>query len=313
MSQEMIENSAPDCLQVTVTSQSSERELLADFVTQRFAESVELLDNLDGDRAGVRFYMSITNDIDFEAQLAEFYRRVFPGSPAPLVETETIAATDWALRFRESIKAEIIDGTILVRPTWVEPGPDMRVNIETEIVIDPKMAFGTGSHETTRLCLKALKAVVRPGYRVADVGCGSGILSILAAKLGATHVLALDIDSLAIENCTENCALNETEKVVDIQRGSVELLDYDTGYDIVVANIILSGLLPALEKMAQATRVKGHLILSGMLINDIDTIDRALKNTNASGWEIVRNGEWLGVIVTMGVPSGAPAGAPSGD
>ncbi len=297
-------NDTGECLQVTVTVPSAQRELLADFVTQRFAESVELLDDLSEDRAGVRFYVSATTDSNFEAELLEFSRRVSPGGPPPVVETETIASTDWALRFRESVKAEIIDDTILVRPTWVELSPDQRAGIETEIVIDPKMAFGTGSHETTRLCMRALKAIVRPGFSVADVGCGSGILSILAAKLGATHVLALDIDSLAIENCQENCALNETDKVIEIKRGSVELLDLDSGYDIVVANIILSGLLPALEKMLQATRAGGRLILSGLLINDIDTIDEALKNADASAWEIMRDGEWLGVIVTVGSRSG---------
>ena len=290
-----------DCLQVTVSVPSAQRELLADFVTQRFVESVELLDNLKGDQAGVRFYVSPGSGLNFERELLEFSRRVFPGSAPPLVETEKVESTDWALRFRESVKAEIIDDTILVRPTWIDPGAGE--GIETEIIIDPQMAFGTGSHETTRLCMRALKATVRPGYRVADIGCGSGILSILAAKLGAAHVIALDIDSLAIENCRENCALNDSDKVVEIQRGSVELLESDSAYDIVVCNIILSGLAPLLDSMLKATRAGGRLILSGLLTNDIDTIDEVLKNTDASGWEIMRDGEWLAVIVTAGTLS----------
>lgn len=283
------------CLQVTVSVPSSEREALADFVTQRVAESIELFDDVGGGMAAVRFYISDTAEMDFETELCEFSGRVFPKGPPPVVESVRVDPTDWVLRFRESVTEEIIDGTILVRPTWVKPG--FREGIEAEIIIDPKMAFGTGSHETTRLCMCALKRFVRPGCRVADIGCGSGILSILAAKFGAGHVLALDIDSLAIENCRENCALNAVDNVVQIQRGSIELIDSDAAYDIVVANIILSGLLPLLDEMLGATRAGGCVILSGLLANDIDTIEGALRNSAAVDWEIMRDGEWLGVIV----------------
>ncbi|MCH7879053.1 MAG: 50S ribosomal protein L11 methyltransferase [candidate division Zixibacteria bacterium] len=288
------------CLQVTVSVPASEREALADFVTQRLAESIELFDDVGGGLAAVRFYISDTAEMDYKTELCEFSGRVFPTGPPPVVETTRVDATDWVLRFRESVTAEIIDGTILVRPTWVVPDTRQRAGIETEIIIDPKMAFGTGSHETTRLCMCALKRFVRPGCRVADVGCGSGILSILAAKLGAGHVLALDIDSLAIENCRENCALNAVDNVVRIQRGSVELLDSNAAYDIVVANIILSGLLPLLDEMLGATQTGGNVILSGLLTNDIDTIEGALRNSAAKSWEIMRDGEWIGVITTVG-------------
>ncbi|MFQ5608056.1 MAG: 50S ribosomal protein L11 methyltransferase, partial [Candidatus Zixiibacteriota bacterium] len=229
----------------------------------------------------------------FETELGRFWAGVFPAAPAPAIETHPIAATDWLKQYRESVSPVVVDRTILVRPTWARPSDIEMAEIETEIIINPNLAFGTGSHESTQLCLKALKNSIAPGMRIADVGCGSGILSIYAAKAGGAFVTAIDIDSLAVENCLENIELNATPGAIEALNGSVELLRSDQSYDIVVTNMILSSMLPILEDMIEATVREGKLILSGLLVGDRDEIERALRSLGVSRWEVMRDGQWV--------------------
>jgi ribosomal protein L11 methyltransferase len=172
---------------------------------------------------------------------------------------------DWSVSWREFFGVVDFGGRILVVPSWIEheARPDQIV-----VRLDPGQAFGTGHHETTRLCLAALEEFVRPGDRILDVGTGSGILSIGAILLGAGHATGMDIDPLAAQIALANCQENGVADRVTIGPGTLDPAAHAQPYDIVVANISTdanSGLIPA---FAQVVRPEGWLLLSGILAED---------------------------------------------
>ena len=207
--------------------------------------------------------------------------------------TETpVPDEPWGERWREFFQPLRVTDRIVVGPPWAEmdPGPGGFV-----IVIEPKMAFGTGRHESTRLALRALERIVRPGDRLLDLGAGSAILSIAAAKLGAT-VLAVDIDPVALDNARENLVANGVADRVEIICGSLDGVS-ETNFDVIVANIQSNVLIPLLADLRERLRTGGRLILSGILDREEDQLRAALRRTAWGEPEVIGEGEWIGVIV----------------
>jgi ribosomal protein L11 methyltransferase len=212
------------------------------------------------------------------------------GLPAPLRE-EVIPAQNWNRQWEETIRP-IVVGRFLVRPTWAEApaGAEDRILLE----IDPKMSFGTGYHESTRLALHFLPAVVRPGDRVLDAGTGTGILAIAALKLGAATAIAFDIDEWAQENAVENFYLNGVADRVTFREGSIDVVP-ETGFDVILANIHLSVLLEMLPAFAARLRPGGRLLLAGLLRQDRDRICTAAAHGFTLALEDAENEWWAGV------------------
>lgn len=183
-------------------------------------------------------------------------------SAGPLAVTvNTIADTDWNENFKKNFTAFRAAGCFVVKPTWqdyaAEPG-------DVLIEIDPGMAFGTGAHETTRMCLELLQKYMPPGASVLDVGCGSGILGIGAAKLGARSVLALDSDSVSVGVAAAN-ALANGAAVMEVRRS--DLLQNAGGFkaDILLANIIADIIIRLNENAAEHLCEDGVYIMSGII------------------------------------------------
>lgn len=171
----------------------------------------------------------------------------------------------WQHAWREQFKPQVYGGRICICPTWCEP-PD---GSDIVIRLDPGMAFGTGNHATTAMCLDWLaRNGTVAGARFLDYGCGSGILALAAAKLGAREVTAVDIDSEALQVCRANAAANGLDdiRVIDPAR-----LDTQR-FDIIVANILLEPLLGLAPRFAQLLVPGGHLVLSGILIEQTPTL-----------------------------------------
>ncbi len=288
-------------IQVTVTILDTSSELTTDFLAQELPGGFQELGTTDSDRIQLRFFLKESELESFRLKWQRFHQDSF-GVAAPAFETAFIAETDWQERFRRETKPVVVADTILVRPTWVERESCITPAIETEIVIDPKMAFGVGSHQTTKLAMCALKETLKPGHRVtenkvADIGCGSLILSILAAKLGAGYVKAVDTDPLAIENSLENRRLNQVEESVEVLHGSTERFTDEHGkyeqYDIVVANIISQILLSLLDDLLQIVKADGVLILSGIQESQSQEMQGALRSAGVKDWKKSTDGEWV--------------------
>ncbi|MBL8472341.1 MAG: 50S ribosomal protein L11 methyltransferase [Rhodocyclaceae bacterium] len=184
----------------------------------------------------------------------------------PAYTTEVVEEQDWVRRTQSQFDPIPITEKLWIVPSWHHAPDPQAVNI----VLDPGLAFGTGSHPTTRLCLEWLSAQVKGGERVLDYGCGSGILAIVAAKLGAARVLATDIDPLALQAAAANAAQNAAP--IALADAASPLPDSAAGFDLVVANILANPLCVLAPILLGAVRPGGRLALSGVLQTQVDQV-----------------------------------------
>ena len=191
----------------------------------------------------------------------------------PDFEERIVADQNWNATFEATIQP-ISAGPFVVRPTWADPEPAHAGRIE--ILIDPKMSFGTGHHESTRLVLEMLPHFVTPYARVLDAGTGTGVLAIAALKLGAAHALTFDIDPWAEENAAENFALNGVQGLAEVRIGSVEVIP-EGDFDLVMANIHREVLIALLPDLHARMKPEGTLLLAGLLKTDADAIREAAQ------------------------------------
>jgi ribosomal protein L11 methyltransferase len=200
---------------------------------------------------------------------------------------------DWGAKWREHFVPIYPTARMVIHPPWI---PVESPENGFTLAIEPKTAFGTGSHPTTKMALIALERVIRGGERVLDVGTGSGILSIAAMHLGAGSVLAVDTDPLATENVAENVALNA---VSGIQNETREVTGLDIGFHVTVANIIRSTLTPLLPLLRGSVALRGHVILGGLLEKEESQFRAAVEGAGLSILEVTREAEWIGLITRV--------------
>lgn len=198
----------------------------------------------------------------------------------------------WKDKWKEYFKPSHISEKIVVKPTWEEYEAEEG---ELVIEIDPGMAFGTGTHETTSMCVRALEKYVREGDSVLDAGCGSGILSIAAAKLGAGEVLGVDIDEEAVRVSKENFDLNGTSDVCRAEYGDVTK---GVGFtaDVIVANLMAELLCMISGGIAAHLKEDGVFISSGILCEKEDMIRKEYDQAGLSVTDVMHDGEWCCVI-----------------
>jgi ribosomal protein L11 methyltransferase len=206
---------------------------------------------------------------------------VLAASPDARVETEPTPRVDWSEGWKAALTAHEV-GPLTIVPPWLA---NERESTRT-VIIDPGMAFGTGEHPTTRGVIRLLLATLRDGDHVADLGAGSAILSIAAAKLGATHAFAIEIDPDAIGNAEENIERNGVRgRVTMLEGDAAVLLPLVSQVDLILANIISSVLMALLPTMASALTASGRVILSGILREERADMLAALS---AGGWRVER-------------------------
>lgn len=199
---------------------------------------------------------------------------------------------DWAESWKEHYKPFKIGPNILIKPSWedidVEEG-----NIIIEL--DPGMAFGTGTHETTWLCTEAIEKYMEEGDTLYDIGCGSGILSIVAVKLGAEKVIGVDIDPVSIKTSKGNIEINKVADKIDIRQGDLlEVIDEKA--DIIVSNIIaevIAGMTPDLKDYLKND---GIFICSGIILEKIQLVEDALEENGFEIIDVVKKGEWALIV-----------------
>lgn len=199
---------------------------------------------------------------------------------------------DWNARWRSHFKPVAVTERVIVKPPW-----ENWEKAAGQIVVDimPRMAFGTGTHETTQLCLELLEAFIRPNDAILDMGTGSGVLAIAASELGAGRVVGVELDAVAVENARENVSMNHVENAVEIRHGSSEAVGEDV-FDVILANINRTVLVEMLPALKHRLNLNGWMILSGILKSEGSSMRAALEDTGIDIREMKQRGEWLGMV-----------------
>ncbi|MCP9807976.1 50S ribosomal protein L11 methyltransferase [Cyanobium sp. HWJ4-Hawea] len=204
------------------------------------------------------------------------------GLTLPAISWSQQADEDWSLSWKQHWQADPVGERLLILPAWLDCPEEHRQRLV--ICMDPGSAFGTGSHPTTRLCLEALEGMDLAGLRVADLGCGSGVLGLGALRLGALKVAAADTDYLAVRATGDNAALNGLSDRLEVALGSIEVLeDLLAGQpaDLLLCNILAPVIEALCPSFASVLAPSGVGLLSGLLVDQAPNLQQALA---AQGW-----------------------------
>ncbi len=272
---------------------------------EKEAMHIDILPELEDDgKARIFFYEDMDTSPLEESVMLEQVRQAikelgeFVDLGDVVIKEEITDEKDWINKWKEYFKPFEIDG-ILIKPSWenVDNINDYQIAVE----LDPGTAFGTGLHETTRLCIRQLKKYVKEDSVVLDVGCGSGILTIIAKKLGADYCFGIDIDKEAVEASKEN-ALKNGIKDIEWLDGNIitgkttqQMVGHDK-YNIVVANILAEVIIPLQEMIYKHMVDGGIFIMSGIINTKEETVCKAIKdNPHFELVEVTKDGEWVSV------------------
>ena len=201
-------------------------------------------------------------------------------------ETIHIDNSNWEDEWKKTYTSFTIGEKILVKPSWEEVNENGKIVIE----IDPKMAFGTGTHETTSLCMEYVENEDFTGKKILDIGAGTGILSILASKLGAEKVDACDIDQVAVDNALDNIKINNTP-IIDVFTSDL-FSNVNDKYDVIFANILAEIIVRMLEDVENYLNPDGRLILSGIIEKNIPMVSDKIDQIGFEVIDVITKGEW---------------------
>lgn len=212
---------------------------------------------------------------------------LFPGSSVR--EMDEVEEQNWNEGWEKSIQPQVI-GSFLVKPTWSDAKPAER---QILLEIDPKMAFGTGYHATTRLALRKISELECTGLRVMDAGTGTGILGIAAIKKGASNVAGFDTDPWSENNAVENTYINEVQDRFDVRLGGIEQIGDNEMFDFSIANINRNVILEILEFLAEQTNPGGQVLVTGLLHTDEAVIRQKLSALPLKVIDMTSEDEWI--------------------
>jgi ribosomal protein L11 methyltransferase len=211
------------------------------------------------------------------------------------VEENLVEEKNWNEEWEKSINVIKVTDRIIIKPTFRKYDPNEN---EIVITIDPKMSFGTGEHQTTKIMLMLIEKYIKQNIKVLDVGSGTAVLAIAAIKLGAGSAVAVDIDEWCLDNAKENAVLNSVQDKVEILIGEINDVQADN-FDLVLANIQKNVLLNISSELKMKIKKDGLLILSGLLTIDEKDI---VEHYTAAGFELVeliKMDEWIGIVFQL--------------
>lgn len=254
--------------------------------------------NLKIDGLLIKAYFSEEEDLD---KKVKNIKDSIENHPMLKAENHVITITkvdedDWAESWKQYYKPLRIGKKIVIKPTW----EDYEIKYEDIIIeLDPGMAFGTGTHETTMMCTETLEEYVKLGDTVYDIGTGSGILSIVAAKLGAKKVIGVDLDPLCVKVANENIEINNVRDIVEIKNGDLLEVIEDRA-DIIVSNIIAEVIAGMTNDLKPYLNDSGIFIASGIILEKIELVETSLMENGFEILDIKKTNVWACIVATKG-------------
>ena len=213
----------------------------------------------------------------------------------PLKETE-IKDEDWETNWKQYFHPIRVGRKLVICPTWQE-----HASLRDDVIIflDPGMAFGTGHHPTTRMCMELLEDTIVGGEKIIDLGCGSGILSVTAVKLGALSSIGFEIESNASKVAKENCVLNGVDESVEVFNSTLPDYRYSEGdFDLALANISAKVIIELADHLTKGLRSGGKLILSGVLENALEDVRDVFEPLGVVFEKVMTDSDWTAVLAT---------------
>ena len=278
-------------LEVSVQVPPEAEEAVADLIRRHVQGGVAIEEGPTGTSV-VKGYLPADREVDRRQAMLRRLLAVY--APPSAVGSRWLEEEDWAQAWKEFFPILHMGEHLVVCPTWRSYQAK-----EGEVVIhlDPGMAFGTGQHPTTLMCLRALEELTRPGMAVLDLGCGSGILALAAAHLGATSVLALDTDPQAVAAARENVRLNDVQAAVQVVYGTLPLDRASRRtFDVVAANINGPTIIELAPAVAEVLRPGGVLVATGFSVPGLEGVSGALTAAGLSMERTMEDGDWRGVV-----------------
>lgn len=299
--------------QVTITTSQEASDAVANYLFEHDATGIEIRDTPSSNSPSVTLISYFpTDDLvgkqvqDLRDFLASLIQAGIDTRPAK-VTLKSIEEDDWAAQWRSAFPPQKIGKRLVIAPTWDDIVPEPS---EILIRLDPGMAFGTGQHATTQLALELLETAIQDSDVVADIGTGSGILAIAAAKLGAERVDAVDLDATTIPIAQSNIQINEVESIIRLHHGDGLNVLERRSYPLIVANILTKVILPMIPRCPKFLEPAGRLILSGILVQEASQIEAQLRENGfrvlefrqpQENYKIKQAGEnWVGILAQMG-------------
>jgi len=283
-------------LEVSVTVENEAAEAVAE-VLSRYAYHGVAIEagprGWDSDPVVVRAYLPADDQLQTnKRRIKENLGHLNQIRPVSVPTFRRIADADWTESWKERLTVLHIGQHIVIRPSWRDYVP---ASGDVVIQLDPGMAFGTGLHPTTQMCLVVLEVSMRPRAHVLDMGTGSGILAIAAAKLGAERVLAVDNDPVAAKTARDNVVTNGVSGIVEVARGS--LREVSESHDLVVVNILAKIIVEMLQE-GLATRVRsgGRLIAAGIIINQEPEVVEAMEQQGLALVRRIQREDWVCLV-----------------
>lgn len=275
---------------ITVTISDDASEAVANYLFEMDAFGVELKDAANSTTSLLAYYplddrvnTKVKKLKDFLSKLPTWGIQAHPAK----IDLKRIESEEWTEAWKSSFPPQRIGKRLLIAPTWHDISPD-----ETDILIrlDPGMAFGTGYHPTTRLCLEMLEQTINPDQQVADIGTGSGILAIAAIKLGAKHVDAIELDPTAIPVAETNFTINGVTEQISLSQGDGIKLGQDK-YHLIIGNILTKAILPIIPYCPSRLHPEGQIIFSGILESELEQVLEVLEEYELQCIHVTREAE----------------------
>ena len=291
-------NNQKNWARITVTTSQEASEAVANCLFELNATGVELKDN-DASTVNLIAYYPLDDRVgarmqrlrDFLAELPTWGIQSHPTT----IDLKPVKSENWEEAWKAAFLPQRVGKRILITPTWSNTSQN-----ETDVLIqlDPGMAFGTGHHPTTRLSLELLEHSIEPHYHVADIGTGSGILSIAAVKLGAQQVDAIELDPTAISVAAANFEINGIASRVGLSQGD-GLKSVEGKYHLIIGNILTKVILPIIPDCAPRLHHAGMVIFSGILDTELAQVESVLEANQFRCLQVVRETEdnitWVGI------------------